>query len=137
MTMKDYTAELIEKAKAAKSAEELLALAKENNVELTEQEAKTYFEQLSANGALSDEELDLVSGGGCPKDESESEPVETQLDIDTIKEGDHVMAIDGTRCQCGNVYGVVVKRQNLLCVACRRCPGTIHSVLDESKVQKM
>ena len=49
--MKNLTPELIAKAKAAKSTEELLALAKENNVELTEEEAKTYFEQLNANGA--------------------------------------------------------------------------------------
>ena len=61
--MKNITPELIAKAKTAKSAEELLALAKENNVELTEEEAKTYFEQLNANGAVSDDELELVAGG--------------------------------------------------------------------------
>ena len=61
--MKNLTPELIAKAKAAKSAEELFALAKDNNVELTEAEAKTYFEQLSANGAVSDDELELVAGG--------------------------------------------------------------------------
>ena len=133
--MKNLHPELIAKAKEAKNAEELLALAKENNVELTEQEAKTYFEQLSANGALSDEELDLVSGGGCP--ESESEPVETQPVLDTIKEGDHVVVIDGSRCQCGSVAGVVVKRMHLLVVECRSCSMTIHTVLDESRVQKM
>ena len=48
--MKNFTPELIAKAKATKSAEELLTLAKANNVELTEDEAKTYFEQLNANG---------------------------------------------------------------------------------------
>ena len=37
--MKNLTPELIAKAKAAKSAEELLALAKDNNMELTEEEA--------------------------------------------------------------------------------------------------
>ena len=61
--MKNLTLELIAKAKAAKSAEELLALAKENNVELTKEEAKTYFEQLNANSAVSDDELELVAGG--------------------------------------------------------------------------
>ena len=35
--MKNLTPELIAKAKTAKSAEELLALAKDNNVELTEE----------------------------------------------------------------------------------------------------
>ena len=61
--MNNLTPELIAKAKAAKSAEELLALAKENNVELTEEEAKTYFEQLNANGTVADDELGAVAGG--------------------------------------------------------------------------
>ena len=79
--MKNLTTELIAKAKTAKSAEELLALAKDNNVELTEEEAKTYFEQLNANGAVSDDELGAVAGGGslglsCPgEDEAEEEVV--------------------------------------------------------------
>ena len=63
--MKNITPELIEKAKAAKSAEELLELAKANDVALTEEEAKTYFEQLNANGVVSDDELEAVAGGGC------------------------------------------------------------------------
>ena len=58
--------EMIAKAKEAKSVEELLALAKENGVELAEEDAKTYFEQLNAKkGELSDDELDAVAGGGC------------------------------------------------------------------------
>ena len=36
---------MIEKAKAAKSAEELWALAKESGVEITADEAATYFAQ--------------------------------------------------------------------------------------------
>lgn len=60
-----FTQELFEKAKQAKSAEELLALAKENSLELTEDEAKEHFEQLNESGELSDEELENVSGGGC------------------------------------------------------------------------
>jgi hypothetical protein len=63
--MTNFTPELIAKAKAAKSAEELMALASENNIVLTEDEAKTYFEQLHTNGAISDDELELVAGGGC------------------------------------------------------------------------
>ena len=57
--------ELLEKVKEAKSAEELLSLAKENGVELTEDEAAGYFAQLHKSGELSDEELDNVAGGGC------------------------------------------------------------------------
>ena len=57
--------ELIEKARAAKSAEELMAIAKENGMEMTEEEAAEYFAQLHKSGELSDEELDAVAGGGC------------------------------------------------------------------------
>ena len=64
--MKNLTPELIEKAKAAGSAEELLALAKENGVEMTAAEAAAYFAQLNPkNGELSDDDLDAVSGGAC------------------------------------------------------------------------
>ena len=58
--------EMIAKAREAKSVEELMALAKENGIELNEEDAKMYFEQLNAKkGELSDDELDDVSGGGC------------------------------------------------------------------------
>lgn len=60
-----FTPELIEKAKQAKSAEELLAMAKENGIEMTEEAAKANFDKLNKSGELSDEELDNVSGGGC------------------------------------------------------------------------
>ena len=55
--------ELIEKAKTAKSAEELLEMAKAEKIELTEEEAAKAFEELNKNGELSDEELDNVAGG--------------------------------------------------------------------------
>ena len=57
--------EMILKAKEAKSVEELLALAKENGMEMTEENAKVYFEQLHKSGELADEELTDVAGGGC------------------------------------------------------------------------
>ena len=66
--MKNLTPEMIEKAKAAKTAEELLELAKANGVEMTAYEAKTYFAQLNPkSGELSDDDLDAVAGGkaGC------------------------------------------------------------------------
>ena len=59
--------ELLEQAKAAPSAQELLSLAKENGIELTEEEAAAYFAQMHQSGELSDEELDNVAGGGCHK----------------------------------------------------------------------
>ena len=62
-----FTDEMLEKAKTAKSAEELLELAKAENIELTEEQAKEYFATIHASGELSDEELDNVSGG-CGRD---------------------------------------------------------------------
>ena len=55
--------ELLEKAKTAKTAEELLAMAKAEKIELTEEEATKAFAELNKNGELSDEELDNVAGG--------------------------------------------------------------------------
>ncbi len=56
--------ELIEKAKQAKTPEELLALAKENGIEMTKEKADEYFKQLStSSGEISDDELDNISGG--------------------------------------------------------------------------
>ncbi|MDE5754254.1 MAG: Nif11-like leader peptide family RiPP precursor [Oscillospiraceae bacterium] len=60
-----FTPELIAKARQAKSPEELLALAKENGIEIAENEARDYFAQMNKSGELSDDELDNVSGGGC------------------------------------------------------------------------
>ncbi len=57
--------DLILKAKEAKSAEEILVLAKENGMELTEESAKAYYEQMHKTGELADYELDNVAGGGC------------------------------------------------------------------------
>ena len=72
--MKNFNVEMIEKAKAAKSAEELLELAKANNVEMTADEAKTYFAQLGPkSGELNDDDLDAVAGGGCNDDERQRE----------------------------------------------------------------
>ena len=55
--------ELIEKAKTAKSAEELLEMAKTEKIELTAEEAAKAFAELNKSGELSDEELDNVAGG--------------------------------------------------------------------------
>ncbi len=59
---------LLEKARKAKSKEELMALAKENSILLTEQDAEEYMNLVkgtSNQGELEDDELDNVSGGGC------------------------------------------------------------------------
>ena len=66
MNSKGVTPEMIQKAKTAKSADELLKLAEENEIEMSAEETKAFFEQLNAkSGELSDDELDNVAGGGC------------------------------------------------------------------------
>ena len=55
--------ELLEKAKTAKTAEELFAMAKAENIEMTAEEANKVYAELHKTGELSDEELDNVSGG--------------------------------------------------------------------------
>ena len=68
--MRDFSCDLIEKAKNAKTAEELLAIAKENGVEMTGEEAANYYTKLNpVTGELGDDELDHVSGGGCGGDD--------------------------------------------------------------------
>ena len=58
--------ELLEKAKAAKSPEEIQVLAKENGMEdFSVDSAKAYYEQFHKEGELLDEELDNVAGGAC------------------------------------------------------------------------
>ena len=61
MNMQDLMGE----AKRVKSPEELLALAKEMNIELTAAEAEETFALLHKKGELADQELENVSGGGC------------------------------------------------------------------------
>ena len=66
--MTNFTPEMIEKAKTAKSAEELLEIAKAGGVEMTAAEAATYFAQLTPkSGELDDDDLDSVSGGACAR----------------------------------------------------------------------
>ena len=129
--MNNLTPELIAKAKAAKSAEELLALAKENNVELTEEEAKTYFEQLNANGTVSDEELDAVVGGGsCPNNGEEEE--------NTLSGGDRVKI---PRCTgCGSTTGYVAMPTMMsgsLDVRCEKCKKIVGTTADANKFTKI
>ena len=70
MEMKNLMAELKEKAKAAKTLEEIQAIAKENGMEdFSLESAKAYYEQLHKEGELSDEELDNVAGGACHTDD--------------------------------------------------------------------
>ena len=70
MEMKNLMAELKEKAKAAKTPEEIQAIARENGMEdFSLESAKAYYEQFHKEGELSDEELDNVAGGACYTDD--------------------------------------------------------------------
>lgn len=64
----ELTKELLEKAKTAKTAEELLEMAKAENIEMTEEQAAKAFADLHKTGELSDEELENATGGGCSAD---------------------------------------------------------------------
>ena len=58
--------DLLAEAEHAKNAEELKTLAKENGVELSDEQANAYFAKLGSKGnELTDDELDSVAGGDC------------------------------------------------------------------------
>ena len=65
--------ELLEKARTANSAEELLAMAKAENIKLTQEDAVKAFAEFNKTGEISDEELDNVAGG-CGDPETPGEP---------------------------------------------------------------
>ena len=62
----EFTQELLQKAKQAENSAALLALAKENGWDMTQEEADTLFARMHGKGELSDEELENVTGG-CGK----------------------------------------------------------------------
>ena len=89
-----FSNEMIEKAKTAKSAEELLELAKAENINFTAEEAAKAFAELNKTGELSDEELDNVAGG-CGGEEI-PEP--------KYKIGDMVISSRGFPCHTCGIY---------------------------------
>ena len=60
--------EMIAKLKEAKSAEDVIAIAKEHGKELTQEQAQELYDKLKAaeGGELSDEDLEAVAGGWNP-----------------------------------------------------------------------
>ena len=108
--MNNLTQEMIEKAKSVNSADELLALAKENGIEMTPDEAATYFAQLNpTSGELGDDELDAVSGGGdgCKKMSLLYKTVRVTSGQTCSKCGSNVGTV-----MSGNYSGVTVKCDN-------------------------
>ena len=61
----EITKEMIEKAMQCETAEDLIALAKSEGIELTKEEAEAYLAEL-ADFELDDAMLKNVAGGSCP-----------------------------------------------------------------------
>ena len=59
----NFTEEQLAKIKAAKTAEELIAIAKAEGIEATEEQIKAQFDAMHKESVLADEELESVSGG--------------------------------------------------------------------------
>ena len=126
--MKNFTPELIAKAKTAKSADELFALAKENGVEITADEAKTYFEQLNKNSAVSDDELNAVAGGGeCFGGDKTPLTCGDKVRIPTCK-------------KCSNKTGYVafsVAMKGSFEIKCENCQRVVGTTADADKFLKI
>ena len=58
----EFSKEQMNKAKLAKSADELLELANKDGIVMTKDQAEKYFKQLNTT-ELSDDDLDSVAGG--------------------------------------------------------------------------
>ena len=106
-----FTPEQLEKAKAAKNAEELFALAKGNGITLTEEEAKKYYDEWHKEGELADNELANVSGGGCVDDfydwlksvEVSYNPAFGKYFCPNCDDGNHMLSYYGYEyCDSGN-----------------------------------
>lgn len=96
---KKITPELIDSAKKTETAQELIALAKENGIELTEEQAEAYIAQFHVAGELSDAELDNVTGGGCY---TEDGYLKTTIGYgcEHYEEGLDLIGAKGTCCRC-------------------------------------
>jgi len=81
----ELTKELIAKARACKTEEELKALAKENGIEIPEEEIKMILSG-NAEGELAEEELEAVSGGqkGCKKNSYKNVLYNTKDEVEFI-----------------------------------------------------
>ena len=85
-----FTEEQLKKMNAAKSAEELIALAKAEGIEAGEDEIKAQFEAMHNEGELADEELDNVAGGFFCDD-----PRPASVDIKTNGGGQEICPLCG------------------------------------------
>ncbi len=112
------TNELINKAKACQSPQELLELAGQNNIEMTLSDAQLKYAELHREGELSDDELDSASGGSC------------------YNSGGYLKTTTGYTCEHFEDNGDVGSEQ-----ICRRCKwwdksGTLFTALGEPAICK-
>ena len=128
------TQEMMEKARAAKTAEELLEIAKANGVEMTEDEAKTYFAQLNPkSGELDDDMLDGVAGGIVQL----INPSSSRLGG---SDGDITSFQDGRTCpKCGSGSMIITKAYSSQCtdrydVACNACGNSMGTGYTDTEI---
>ncbi len=122
------TPDLLQKAKACKSAEELLALAKQNNHPMTAEEAAEQYAMLHNEGELSDEELSDAAGGSCHR--KDGRMVVTIMHSCKhylckkcglpAPEGGQSIYQDG-RCRCGATGGGKGSIGGAACRTCKYC----------------
>lgn len=113
----DFTPEQLAKVKSAKSIEELLAMAKESGITLSEEEAGKYFVEMHKEGELSDEELENVAGGSqCIDGKAYSS-----------KPPYYLITTWGNRCPAyeHDEYRAVGVPDNGSCYACGYSDGTV------------
>ena len=118
--MPNFSSERIEKARQAKNAEELLALAGENGVEMTAEEATAYFAKLNpASGEMADDELENVAGGGCGN---------------SLRNGDRVHLFNGCP-KCGCHFAVLVCNPYFVGAQCEQCKESF--VVSDEEITKL
>ena len=124
--MNNLTPEMIEKAKVAKTAEELYEIAKANNIEMTADEAATYFAQLNPkSGELNDDDLDSVAGGACGGG---------------VRVGDNVRVTSGETCPtCGGNVGTVkaVGAMSVGAFVCKNCSDSVIAYVGSATLEKI
>ncbi len=108
---------LLEKAKKAKSSEDLITLAKENGIDFTDDEARTYFSRLNAEaGELSDDELDSVAGGRkCGTSYYDHRPIVTVGNSCGLYEDEETKRADTGNGKCGTCLYSKVMEIFLIC----------------------
>ena len=100
--MAEFTPEQLAAAKAAKSPEELLAMAKDAGVEMTLEQAEQFLHP--ATGEISEEELANVAGGLCH--DSQGREVVTLV----------------TGCAHSDVYGFISRECGAWGAYTKECP---------------